>query len=158
MIRKNTIFDFMTSVLMIFGISVISICVFTFLFGENAKEISTIFALGKNGIPLTTLIQFLIMAFIITAMKWIFFTDKLIKNLSIAFRTVLMFLSIIILIVVFAALFQWFPINMAAPWIMFFICFAVFAAASIVISTLKEKSENEKMQEALERLRQEDLQ
>ncbi len=157
MIKKNTIFDFMENVMVIFGISVISICIFTFLFGKKAGEISTIFALGENGIPLITLVQFLLMAFIITALRWILFTDKLIKNLSLALRSILMFIAVITMVAIFAALFQWFPVNMITPWILFFICFAICATVSVVISILKEKSENKKLQEALERLKQEDV-
>ncbi len=143
--------------MVIFGISVISICIFTFLFGKKAGEISTIFALGENGIPLITLVQFLLMAFIITVLRWILFTDKLIKNLSLALRSILMFIAVITMVAIFAALFQWFPVNMITPWILFFICFAICATVSVVISILKEKSENKKLQEALERLKQEDV-
>ncbi len=157
MIKRNTIFDFMTNVLMVFAISVISICIFTFLFGKDAEGVSSIFALGEKGIPLSTLIQFLVMAFIITMFRWIFFTDKLIKTLSLTIRTVLMFVMVVIMIVVFAAVFQWFPVNMVKPWMMFFICFAICATISVIISSIKEKKENEKLQEALECLKQEDM-
>lgn len=157
MIKKNTIFDFMVNVMVVFGISIISICLFTFLFGKGAEGLSTIFALGEKGIPLSTIIQFLVMAFIITALRWIFFTDKLIKTLSLILRIILMFTTVIIMVAVFAAVFQWFPVNMVRPWIMFFICFAVCATVSVVISILKEKKENEKLQEALDLLKKEDV-
>lgn len=157
MIKKNTIFDFMVNVMVIFGISVISICLFTFLFGKEAEEISTIFALGERGIPLPTIVQFLGMAFTITAIRWIFFSDKLMRNLSLALRVILMFITVIIMVAVFAAVFQWFPVNMVTPWIMFFICFAICTTVSVIISVLKEKSENKKLQEALELLKQEDV-
>lgn len=157
MIGKNTIFDFMENVMVVFGVSVISICLFTYLFGKEAEGVSSIFAMGERGIPLATLVQFLIMAFLITALRWIFFTDKLIKNLSLALRIIFMFLSTIIMIAVFASVFQWFPVNMVSPWIMFFVCFAVCAAGSVMISVLKEKSDNKKLQEALELLKQEDV-
>lgn len=157
MIKRNTIFDFMTNVLVVFAISVISIGIFTFLFGKDAEGVSSIFALGEKGIPLSTIIQFLVMAFIITMFRWVFFTDKLIKILSLTVRTILMFVMIIIMIVVFAAVFQWFPVNMVKPWIMFFICFAICATVSVIISSIKEKKENEKLQEALENLKQEDM-
>lgn len=157
MLRKNTVFDFMIHVMVIYGISVLCICLFTVLFGNDAKEISTIFALGENGIPIPTLIQFLFMAFLITALKWLFFTDKLIKNRSIAVRSIWMFTSVIFMVGVFAALFHWFPINMVRPWVMCFISFIICTTVSVIICNLKEKSENKKLQEALERLRKEDL-
>lgn len=157
MIRKNTIFDFMINVMVVFAISIISICLFTFLFGKEAGGVSSIFALEEKGIPLSTVIQLLLLAFIITMMRWIFFTDKIIKTLSLTFRIILMFVTVIIMIGIFAAIFQWFPVNMVKPWIMFFVCFAICAIVSVIISSLKEKKENEKLQEALELLKQEDM-
>lgn len=157
MIKKNTIFDFMINAMVVFAISIISICLFTFLFGKEAEEVSSLFALGEKGIPLSTVVQFLVLAFMITAMQWIFFTDKIIKTLSLTLRIISMFVMIIIMIAVFAAVFQWFPVNMIKPWIMFFICFAIYATVSVILSGLKEKKENEKMQEALELLNQEDV-
>ncbi len=157
MIKKNTIFDFMINVMVVFAISIISICLFTFLFGKEAEGVSSIFALGEKGIPLSIVVQFLALAFMITIMRWIFFTDKIIKTLSLTFRIIVMFVMVIIMIAVFAAIFQWFPVNMVKSWIMFFICFAICTTVSVIISGLKEKKENEKLQEALELLKQEDL-
>lgn len=157
MIKKDTIYDFMINVMVVFATSVISICLFTFLFGKDAEGISSIFALGEKGLPLSTIIQFLVLAFIITMLRWILFTDKLIKTLSLTIRIVLMFITVIITIAIFAAMFQWFPVNMIKPWLMFFICFAICSAVSVIISGLKEKKENEKLQEALELLKQEDM-
>lgn len=153
MIKKNTVFDFLAEVMVIYGITVISIVICTFLFGSEAKGISTMFALGRSGIPMATLMQFLLMAFLVSVVRWICFTDKLIKNASIAVRSIVMIVSIILIAGVFAAIFGWFPVNMTLPWVMFIICFAVYAAIGTVVSVLKERSENKKLQEALERLK-----
>lgn len=155
--KKDTIFDFLIHVLVVFAISIISICLFAFLFGKEAGEVSSIFALGEKGIPLSTVVQFLVLALIITVIRWIFFTDRIIKTLSLALRTIIMFVMVILIIAVFAAIFQWFPVNMAKPWIMFFICFGICAAVTVILSGLKDKKENEKLQKALELLKQEDV-
>lgn len=156
MIKKDTIFDFMTNVMMIFGVSVMCLLLFTFLFGEDAKAVSTIFALGNKGIALQTLLQFFVSSFLITVLEWMFFTDKIFKKMSLAVRFVLTFISIVILIAVFATIFRWFPVNMVLPWVMFLICFAVCATVSVVLSVLKEKRDNAKLQNALELLKGED--
>lgn len=39
---------------------------------QYAKGVSSIFALGEKGIPLSTIIQFLALAFMITVFRWIF--------------------------------------------------------------------------------------
>lgn len=148
--KKNTILDFLSHILIIFGITVICLIVFVALFGEDAKGVSSIFQMGNNGIAITTLLQYLFLAVIITALRMIFFTDTFIKNASIAIRTIAMFVSIVIAIAGFAAVFGWFPVHMWQAWIAFLVCFAVCAAISIVISTIKEKNDNEKLQAALE--------
>ena len=156
MIKKDTIFDFMTNVMMIFGVSVMCLLLFTFLFGEDAKAVSTIFALGNKGIALQTLLQFFVSSFLITVLEWMFFTDKIFKKMSLTVRFVLTFISIVILIAVFATIFRWFPVNMVLPWVMFLICFAVCATVSVVLSVLKEKRDNAKLQNALELLKGDD--
>lgn len=156
MIKKDTIFDFMTNVMMIFGVSVMCLLLFTFVFGEDAKAVSTIFALGNKGIALQTLLQFFVSSFLITVLEWMFFTDKIFKKMSLTVRFILTFISIVILIAVFATIFRWFPVNMVLPWVMFLICFAVCATVSVVLSVLKEKRDNAKLQNALELLKGED--
>ncbi|MBE5880842.1 MAG: DUF3021 family protein [Lachnospiraceae bacterium] len=151
--KKQTIFDFLGQIIFIFGISVACLCVFCMLFGANAKRMSTIFALGNEGLAISTILQFFAMAVVISAVRWIFFSDVVLKDWSIFKRTVGMFVLVIVMIGIFAAVFGWFPVNEPTPWIMFFLCFAVCSAISITLSVTKEKKENEKMQEALERLK-----
>ena len=138
---------------MVWGVSVLSLCFFCVLFGETGQEYSSIFGLGSAGIPVSTLIQFLGLAVLIVGFKYVFFTDCLIKNLGIWQRSSLMFAGIILTIVIFVALFGWFPINQVKPWIMFFVCFFICSAVSVLVSVVKEKNENRKMQEALERMK-----
>lgn len=157
MIKRNSIFDYLTNVMVIFGISVISLGLFCVLFGEEAAEVSSIFKLEDDGLAVDTLAQFLAIAFIISGIRWLFFTDRIIKNLAIAFRSILMFICIIIVVAVFAGVFNWFPVDMVIPWIMFFICFFICAIVSVGISVLKERSDNKKIQEALDRLKGEDI-
>lgn len=157
MTRKNTIYDYLINVIIVYGISIISICLFCILFGEKAKSVSTIFSLGNEGISITTLIEFFMLSIIISGLRWLFLTNIIIKNLSITFRSALMFGCVIILVGIFAAIFKWFPVNMAMPWIMFFICFFICASASVYFSLLKEKSDNKKIQEALNKLKEENL-
>lgn len=153
MIKEKTVFDFLSQVMVVWGVSVLSLCFFCVLFGETGQEYSSIFGLGSAGIPVSTLIQFLGLAVLIVGFKYVFFTDCLIKNLGIWLRSSLMFAGIILTIVIFVALFQWFPINQIKPWIMFVVCFSICSAVSVLVSVIKEKSDNRKMQEALERMK-----
>ncbi len=157
MIKKNTIFDFLTHTMVIWGISVLSLCLFCFLFGESAREMSSIFELGNVGVPLKTLVQFLMLSVVITALRWIFFTDVLIKQLSTILRSIFMFSGVIISVGIAAAVFKWFPVNQLMPWIMFLLSFLICTVISIGVSMLKEKSENRKLEDALERMKSEDF-
>ncbi len=148
--QKNTILGFLNHVLVIFGITVICLIVFVGLLGEDAEGVSTIFGLGDKGITIATLLQYLLLSVLITALRLLYFTDKFVKKASIALRTVFMFVSIIIAIAVFAAVFGWFPVHMWQAWLAFFVCFALSAGISTAVSVIKEKSDNEKLQAALE--------
>lgn len=154
MIKKSTIFDYLIQIMVIWGISILSLCVFCSVFGEMAKGYSSMFQLGNSGIAISTLIQYLFLSIIVASLRWLFFTDVLIKRVSIMIRTIMMFVSVILLIGIFAAIFQWFPVNDMKSWTMFFVCFFVCACISVVISATKEKSDNKKMQEALEHLKE----
>lgn len=153
MIRKNTIFDYLTHVMVVWSISMLSLCLFCFLFGQEAKGHSSIFALGNEGLSLATMMQFFVLAIITTGLRWIFFTHILVKRLSIMVRSIFMFTGVIVSVGIFAAVFGWFPVDQILPWGMFFLCFFVCAAVSVAVSVMKEKSDNRKLQEALERMK-----
>lgn len=148
--QKNTILGFLNHVFVIFGITVVCLIVFVALFGADAEGVSTIFGLGNQGITIATLVQYLFLSVLITALRMLFFTDKFIKKASIAVRTVGMFMTIIIAIAVFAGVFGWFPVHMWQAWLAFFVCFGISAGVSTAVSVIKERTDNERLQAALE--------
>ncbi len=152
--ERKTIFDYIGQIFVIFGFSMIFLMILCYSFGTSAKGYSSIFELGAQGLTVSTMAQFLLTSTIIVLFRFIFFTDVLIKNLSITGRTIGMFISVIVMIVLFVWWFEWFPVNDLKPWIMFFVCFIVSTAGGVGISAIKEKMENKKMQEALERMKE----
>lgn len=153
--KEKTVFDYASQVFVIFGATLLILNIFCLLFGENAKEFSTMFALGDRGLSVATMLQFLLMSVFIVWWRFLFFTDKIIKNMSLTIRTVGMFVTIVLTIIVFVLLFGWFPVDHWQAWLGFAISFLVSVALSLGISMLKEKAENEKMEKALERLKKE---
>lgn len=153
--KEKTIFDYLGQVLIIFGATMIILHILSLLVGESAKNMSTLFALGKVGLPTATAFQFLLVSILTVAYKYIFFTDKVIKNMSVPVRTALMYVMIIITIIVMNMLFGWFPQDMWEAWMGFLVSFALCSGISTLVAVLKDKSENDKMQQALERLKQE---
>lgn len=150
---KKNIFDFAGMVFITFGFCMICMMLFTVLFGEEAKEFSAMFALGKEGVPVELMAQFFTLAVLITLARYLLFSDVLIKKGSIAVRTAGMFLIIIIICAGFIVAFRWFPVNMWDSWIGFFVCFGILSVISVMVMTLREKMENRKMEDGLERLR-----
>lgn len=151
--EKKNIFDFLIHVLCMFGITMIFLMTFCLLFGEDAKEISSMFALGGKGLPVHTMAQFLLVSIIITGLRYLFFSI-LSKRMTEMLRLILMLLSIIAVMAIFAYLFDWFPIAMWQPWVAFLLCFAVCVIASLIVNTLRVNVENKKMEEGLARLKQ----
>lgn len=153
--NKKNIFDFAGMVLIIFGFSMMFMMVFTVICGEDARGFSTMFALGKQGVPVAVMAQFLFMAVLIVLTRWVFFTDFLIKKSSMTIRTIGMLLTVLLISAGFIIAFGWFPVNMWKPWFLFFIDFGISTGISLIVVSLKEKIENKKMEEGLKRLREE---
>ncbi len=155
--KKYNIFDLLGQIIFIFGVTVICLSVFVIMFGADAQGMSTIFTLGNQGLAVATLGQFLLMSVIITVVRFVLFTDFVIKGWPVAVRTMCMFVLIVMIIGIFAAEFGWFPVNDVKAWILFFVSFFVCCVVSVTLSVWKEKKENEKMQEALERMKRGDM-
>lgn len=152
--EKKSVFSYVTHIFSIFGITMLILAALTVLCGEEAKEVSTIFALGGNGIPITTILQFFLTSVLTATINMLFFSDGLIKKVPIWCRTVGMLLTEVLMIIIFVALFGWFPMDMWQPWVMFALCFFVCFGISVVFTVLKEKIGNQKMEAALTRMKQ----
>lgn len=151
--ERKTIFDYVGQVFMIFGITVVILNIFCLLFGASAREYSTMFSLGNEGLSVSTMAQYLLISAITVGLRYIFFTDALIKNMSVLARTVWMVLLVLLFVAGFILLFDWFPADMWQPWVMFFVCFGICFGISTIVTALKEKEENRRMQEALRKLK-----
>lgn len=156
MIKNNSVFDYFAQIMIIWGVSILGLCLFCPMFGEFGREYSSLFQMGNAGIPIAALMQFFLLAIMIASLRWLFFTDVCIKHLSILWRSILMFICVIVAVGLLAAAFQWFPVNQVMPWIAFLLCFFVCASISVIVFVIKEKMDNQKMQEALERLKGEE--
>lgn len=154
--KRYTIFDLLGQTIFIFGITVICLSIFVVLFGAQAGDVSTIFLLEDKGLSVATLGQFLLMSALITVLRFVFFTDYIIKGWPLFLRTICMFVLVVIMIAVFAAVCGWFPVKEAKSWIMFFVSFFICCSVSVTLSVWKERKENEQLQEALERMKKGD--
>lgn len=147
--NKKNIFNYVGQVLCVFAITMIIMMFFSILFGEKVKGISSMFALGSLGIPISTMFQFLWISILIVLEVWIFFPEGFIKKMSVAIRYILMLISIIVTISIFIYYFKWFPIYMWKAWAMFILCFVICTIISIVVMVVKKNVDNKKMEKAL---------
>ncbi|MDE6845759.1 MAG: hypothetical protein K2J99_08345 [Lachnospiraceae bacterium] len=154
--ERKTVFDYMGQIFITFGFSIVVLNIFCILVGEGAQEVSTIFSMGKQGLAVTTMMQFFGVSVCITGLRAFFFTDKIIKRMSIAMRSVCMLTSIVVLVVICAVMFGWFPVTMWQSWAGFLITFALCFVGSLILMTLKERTEDRKMEEALQRLKEQE--
>lgn len=154
--EKKTIFDYLAQVLVVFGFGMLMLNIFCLAFGNSAKDFSAMFELGNQGIPVEIAFQFLCISALIVGARFIFFTDVLIKKMPVWLRTFCMLTTVVMIIAAFVIVFHWFPANMWQPWAMFFICFGISFLGSYLVTTIKEKTENRRMEEALQRLKKKD--
>lgn len=152
--EKKTIFDYLTQVMVIFGFSVFILNIFCIVFGNSAKDFSAIFELGSRGVSVKIIFQFLCISILITGIRFLFFTDIFIKKMQIWLRTICMLITVVLIIAAFVIMFDWFPVDMWQPWVMFLICFAICVSGSYCVMATKEKLENRQLEDALRRLKE----
>ena len=152
--ENKTIFDYLAQVMIIFGFAMLVLNIFCLVFGDSAKDISALFELGDQGIPVEVSLQFLCISALVTGARFVFFTDVIIRKMSLWLRTVCMLILVVTVISAFIIIFRWFPVDMWQPWAMFFVCFGLSFLGSCFVMIVKEKVENKRMEEALRRLKE----
>lgn len=151
--EKKTIFSYLSQVLVIFSITVLCMTMFTHFFGESAREISALYRMGGEGIPLEIILELFLLSIIVVVLQYLFVTDLLFKKMPVLARIVCMVVSILVVMCGFILLFDWFPADMWQPWVLFLVCFAVCFFVSAGISALKTRIENKKLMEGLENVK-----
>lgn len=148
---NKTFFNYISQVFATFGMIVLIFIILGIVVGEQIRMYSSLFEYGKGGLSMSTLVQLFVFAIIISAGQVLFLTDKWIKNMPIIWRNVCFFSVVIIVLTSFCIKFQWFPITDRKAWIGFIVSFLVCSAIGIIISRIKEKAENKKMAQILDK-------
>ena len=143
------IYKFITQVLVIFSVTLLFITFNGIFLGEAAKGYSTMFRLGNKGIAFDTILQVLLSSIVISIINYVFFSEKIFKNMMTLWKSILMIISIVVAIVIFIICFEWFQINLVEAWIGFFVSFGGFFLVSTAIMVTKTKREARKYDELL---------
>ncbi len=154
--ENKTIFNYISQVFATFGIIVLIFMILGMVIGDIVIGYSSLFELGNQGLSIATLMQLLLLAILISAGQIIFLTDRWVKNISLLLRDFIFFVVVIAAVILFIVVFDWFPLNDVKAWISFVLSFSVCTTIGVIISRLKEKSENKKMARALEKYRKGD--
>lgn len=149
--ERKGVLDYLGQVFVIFGVTLLVIAVTCSVKGEEAKGYSSMFALGKEGIPLETVFEYLLSSASITLLRFLFFSDALLKKTSVTKRLGGMLVCVIGLIGIFAFGFGWFPVEEPKCWVAFLVCFAVCFAASLTVCLVRERGQNKRLAEALKK-------
>ena len=152
--EKKNLLDYMAQAMITFGTAMLALTGLCYLMGDEAREYSSIFAMGSVGIPLNTVLEFLLASVCITVIRFLFFSDSVIRKMSIAKRTIGMLASVIALTGLLAYLFGWFPIDDPKCWISFLISFGICFVISASVSALKESMDNKQLEEGLQQLKE----
>jgi len=147
--RKQTKYNFIAQVLMLFAVDVIFLIIISAFFGEGAKHISKLYVLGSKGLSTLTLLQFLLSSVVVIFFKTLFFSDRYFKKMLALWRTILMLFFILSSMIVFIIVFDWFPLNNAQGWAGFIICFVVGFFGSISFMIIKTKIASKKYDQLL---------
>lgn len=147
--KKMTVRRYLSEILTIFGIIVLILNIFCLIFGDEAKNDSTIFTFGSNALAISTMLEFLAAVALIVALRIVFLTDTIIKAAPLSARMILMFASALAVTIGFIFAFGWFPATDIVAWMLFGICFVVSSAISTFIAVFAEKQENQMLEEAL---------
>lgn len=146
---KISILKFLSQVFILYGITTVLLNIFCMIFGEPAYGLSTIFSLGNAGVGAATSFQFLLALLIINALRVVLTTDVLIKKMPTAVRVIAMYAGAAAVTVAFIFIFDWFPTDMPFVWGVFAVCFIISCSVSTLISTIAERQENRRLEEAL---------
>ena len=152
--KRYTVFRFLSQVFMMYGIIIGLLNLFCIIAGREAASFSTIFSLEGAGLSVATSYQFLLAITIITAIRMLFMTDILIKNMQTGVRIAAMFISAFAVVISFVFLFDWFPANNLLSWVMFILSSVISCIVSIIVSTAAERLENRRLDAALKRAKE----
>lgn len=150
--RKN-VFDYGGQILGIFGFIMIFMAIATALCGTDCKEYA-LFGLSDKGVPIEIMFQFLLISIIGVFLRYVFFTDRLIKHMSLTLRIVIMATLTYLCTSLFIILFHWFPIDLWGAWIMSFISFMICLMVSLLITVTRNRLENKKLEAGLAKLQE----
>ncbi len=145
---KNRVVLFIESLLLIFAVIILIFAITTVLIGKEAEKFPNLFILGNKGISVQTFFQLFAFSFLISLLRFVFFTDVFLKKTGLVLRYVLFFVLTIAVFVIISLIFCWIP-NKPFIWLLVLISYSVSTVISILLTIFFTKKEDEKLNNAL---------
>lgn len=143
---------FIESLLQIFAVMILIFAIATALIGKESEKFPNLFLLENEGIAVQTLFQLFAFSFLICALRFIFFTDVFLKKTGLVLRYVLFFVLTIAVFVIITLIFSWIP-NKLLYWLLVLASYSVSTIISIFVTTLFARKEDEKLNDALAKMK-----
>ena len=140
-----------------FVLSLLFVSAFNFVLrgqSEDLRQISELFALCGEGVSFSALGELLLLSVLIAAVRYLLFSEKILKNMLTQTRITLMLMSVFFLAGICSAVFHWFPFHMWQAWLGFFLSFSVGTAVSFTVMNIKTGMESKQYQDKLDMFRQ----
>ncbi len=135
-----------------FTLSLFFVSVFNLALSGQAQEmrqLSELFALCGRGISFTALGELLVLSFLISIARAIWFSQTILKNMLMRNRITLMLISVFVMAGTCSALFGWFPLHLWQAWLGFMFSFATATAVSFTAMLCRTQIESRKYQRKL---------
>lgn len=146
---------FFSQLFVMFFVSILSISLIGLVVGDGAKEYSSLFSLGSDGLSFVSIFQMLFYSILVSLLRILFFSETVFKKMMARWRAVLQVLGSFLLAVIFIFSFHWFPYNYYPAWIGFFASFTASFLVSLAIMLIKGRMDNRKYEDLLSRYKEE---
>jgi Mg2+ and Co2+ transporter CorA len=111
---------------------------------QTAQETSTLFALGRAGLPYNSILQITLLSFILALCSMFLFSERFNNTMRFLTRFSLLLLATFLITSIFVIIFKWFPVNSLMSWLFFVLAFVVCNAIVAPITLLYLKKEGKK--------------
>ena len=148
---KKTVCYFARQIFSAFGSGIAASAIVCHFVGNMAEDVTPLFSLGSKGLPLSTMLQLFLLTIVLTFIQEAFMTDRWIKDMSILKRKLCFFFLVMVVILGSVYIWEWFPRDHTKALLAYSITYAVFLGMVTLVTRIKEVTENNNLQEALER-------
>ena len=156
---KNPVLSFLSQILFGFGFAIATISIIGFMLGNEARDVSTMYRLGGEGLPYGTMLQFFLCVATLQILRIVIFSKAIFKEMLLLWRAVLMIAAGMLTAGAFAVGFGWIPIDRGSAWLSFIlsygICTGVGTAIMLITTKRKDKQYNKLLSQYKEKQQKE---